>query len=84
MEHLTGLIDCLYRIIFDQHTTNIKIEWFEDRLNDLKTDWMIVWLIEWMNEWMNELMTELLNELINQLMNSEHLCMYATELYDTV
>lgn len=33
---------------------------------------------------MNELMTELLNELINQLMNSEHLCMYATELYDTV
>ena len=61
-------------------------------MNDLKTDWMIwrqtEWLSgllnEWMNEWMNELMTELLNELINQLMNSEHLCMYATELYDTV
>ena len=33
---------------------------------------------------MNELMTELLNELIKQVMNSEHLCMYATELYDTV
>ena len=76
MEHLTGLIDCLYRIITDQHTTNIKIEWFEDRLNDC--------LAYWMNEWMNELMNELLNELINQLMNSEHLCMYATELYDTV
>ena len=37
-----------------------------------------------LNEWMNELMTELLNELIKQVMNSEHLCMYATELYDTV
>ena len=53
-----------------------QTEWFEDRLNDC--------LAYWMNEWMNELMTELLNESINQLMNSEHLCMYATELYDTV
>ena len=49
-----------------------------------QTEWLSGLLNEWMNEWMNELMTELLNELINQLMNSEHLCMYATELYDTV
>ena len=58
-----GLIDCLYRIITDQHTTNIKIEWFEDRQNDC--------LAYWMNEWMNDVLTtELLNEWINRLMNN--------------
>ena len=56
-----GLVDCLYRIITDQHTTNIKIEWFEDRQNDC--------LAYWMNEWVNECIDDWITEWIDKSIN---------------